>query len=370
MTNRDKYKRTFDVLVSAAPVSLRDDHMKSKKHISGLRIASAAVAAVLVVAALGYGAFAAIHHYWGRGMNAGLQATDAQQQELTDSGMAVVYPEDEDYSSMAVTHEGVTVAPDTVIVDERAAYITFTISGLALEDGEEPAYGEVYIYQGDDPNADDASLNMSGKMYDGIVCNEEGQAVYEDGSPLEVTDDGNVVCHYTDENGNLAFIIQAFPVYSTDTLLGKTVHIGFNDLGTVYKAEFTKEIDASWTFDITLPDVSSSVDFEVEQPIEGTSFTLDSISISPISLRAVYSVRGASEIHEDDLGIPEVQGVILKDGTRLPYLTDGGSEGYTDETQSAAAFTAGFDRVIDVDQVAALLVRIPGSDVAEISLGQ
>lgn len=48
---------------------------------------------------------------------------------------------------------------------------------------------------------------------------------------------------------------------------------------------------------------------------------------------------------------------MLKDGTRLPYLADGGMTGYTDETGEEAYMLSGFDRVIDVDQVTALLIR-------------
>ena len=34
---------------------------------------------------------------------------------------------------------------------------------------------------------------MSGGMYDGIVCNEEGAPVYEDGSELQFTDSGDIM---------------------------------------------------------------------------------------------------------------------------------------------------------------------------------
>lgn len=49
-------------------------------------------------------------------------------------------------------------------------------------------------------------------------------------------------------------------------------------------------------------------------------------------------------------------GVILKDGTRIPYLTNGGSLGYTDSSKKNAYHMAGYDRVIDVDEVTALIV--------------
>jgi hypothetical protein len=54
--------------------------------------------------------------------------------------------------------------------------------------------------------------------------------------------------------------------------------------------------------------------------------------------------------------------VVLKDGTRIPFLANGGSTGYTDDTMSEAYEWSGFDRVISVDQVDALLIRTEGND--------
>lgn len=80
------------------------------------------------------------------------------------------------------------------------------------------------------------------------------------------------------------------------------------------------------------------------------------IRISPIFIKVNYSVSEAPAEYEDDLGIPEVMGVVLKNGTKIPYLTNGGGLGYTDSAKSAAYQIAGYDRVIDVDEIAALIV--------------
>ena len=126
-------------------------------------------------------------------------------------------------------------------------------------------------------------------------------------------------------------------------------------------------MEGNWDFTITLPDVSSSRTIAIGQKVGDTGFTLDTIDISPISMKANYSVEEAPEEHEDDPGIPIVRGVILKDGTRLPYLTDAGSMGYTDSSKTNACHMAGYDRVIDVDEVAALIVWTSFSlDHAEI----
>ena len=341
-----------------------DNQKNSKKNTRRIKSQVAAAAAVCVLAVGGVSAVAAIHHNWGRGMSGNIQATDTEQQKLTDDGVAVVYPEKEEYEALKVTNNGVTIVPDTVIVDAQFAYLSFTISGYNLPEGEEPGFEDVNI------TSDDMGINMSGGMYDGIVCNEEGAPVYEDGSELKFTDNGDIVNHYYDENGNLEYFIQAHIAEAGDTMLGKTVKVDFKNLGSLYKTEFTDGVEGDWNFEITLPSVSSAREFDVNKAIDGTSFTLTKLEISPVSLNATYTTDNAPEVNQDDLGVPCVKGVVLKDGSRLPYLTDGGSIGYTDDSKTEAYNILGYDRVIDVDNVKALIISPTGntSDTVEVDI--
>lgn len=341
-----------------------DNQKNSKKNTRRIKSQVAAAAAVCVLAVGGVSAVAAIHHNWGRGMSGNIQATDTEQQKLTDDGVAVVYPEKEEYEALKVTNNGVTIVPDTVIVDAQFAYLSFTISGYNLPEGEEPGFEDVNI------TSDDMGINMSGGMYDGIVCNEEGAPVYEDGSELQFTDNGDIVSHYYDENGNLEYFIQAHIAEAGDTMLGKTVKVDFKNLGSLYKTEFTDGVEGDWNFEITLPSVSSAKEFDVNKAIDGTSFTLTKLEISPVSLNATYTTDNAPEANQDDLGVPCVKGVVLKDGSRLPYLTDGGSIGYTDDSKTEAYNILGYDRVIDVDNVKALIISPTGntSDTVEVDI--
>lgn len=341
-----------------------DNQKNSKKNTRRIKSQVAAAAAVCVLAVGGVSAVAAIHHNWGRGMSGNIQATDTEQQKLTDDGVAVVYPEKEEYEALKVTNNGVTIVPDTVIVDAQFAYLSFTISGYEVAEGEEPGFEDVNI------TSDDMGINMSGGMYDGIVSNEEGAPVYEDGSELQFTDSGDIVSHYYDENGNLEYFIQAHIAEAGDTMLGKTVKVDFKNLGSLYKAEFTDGVEGDWNFEITLPSVSSAKEFDVNKAIDGTSFTLTKLEISPVSLNATYTTDNAPEANQDDLGVPCVKGVVLKDGSRLPYLTDGGSIGYTDDSKTEAYNILGYDRVIDVDNVKALIISPTGntSDTVEVDI--
>ena len=245
-------------------------------------------------------------------------------------------------------------------MDERFAYMSFRISGYDAADGMEPGFETVNVYQGETPESEDAWVNMCGTMYNGILSDENGASVYEDGTPVEEYEDGSSIFHYTDGDGNMEYILQVSAADENDSLLGRTLHVEFENLGTLSKAEFIPAVEGNWKFEIILSDVSSSRNIEVRQSVEGTGFTMENISISPVSMKVDYSVSAAPAEKEDDLGIPEVKGVILKDGTRIPYLTGGGSIGYTNDSKDNAYQIAGYNRVIDVDEVAALIVLTSG----------
>lgn len=348
-----KTNQAFEMIKQEDIVSMKKTHKRRKKMF---KTQAAAAAGVCILAVSGISAAAAVHHYWGRGMNGNIQASDEQQQALTEKNIAKVYREEPDSPSLAVTINGVTIEPDTVIADERFVYMAFRISGYSVADRTEPGFDMVNVYQGDHPEDESAWVNMSGTMYDGTVLDENGALVYEDGTSVESYEDGSVISHYTDDNGNMEYIIQASAADKNDSLLGKTLHVAFKDLGTFSKATFIPAVEGVWNFELNLSDVSSTRNIKVGKKVEGTGFTMEDISISPISIQVNYSVSEAPTEHEDDLGIPEVKGVVLKDGTRISYLANPGRLGYTDNNKSNAYQIAGFARVVDVDEIAALIV--------------
>ena len=328
--------------------------------------AVAACAGLLVVGSVA--SAAAIRHIWDRGMQGTLQSTDEQQQKLTDQGIAKVIPEQTDYSDLAVTSNGVTVAPDTVITDDKFLYISFSVSGYST-DGTQPDFESASITAKDATSGTPMELNSTSSFYDGIVSDETGSPVYDDGSALEFDADGELISHYTDENGNLEYVITAFVQNQNDSILGKTVQVDFTNLGTVKKAEYTNALDGTWNFTIPLSSVSSDKTITVDQAVDGTPFTLKEINISPVSMKLSYHTDEKVEISEDTVGIPELMGVVLKDGTRYPYLAESGMNGYTDDTLTDAYTLRSFNRVIDVDDVAALLIMPVGSsEMVEIAL--
>lgn len=348
-----KTNQAFEMIKQEDIVSMKKTHKRRKKMF---KTQAAVAAGICILAVSGISAAAAVHHYWGRGMNGNIQASDEQQQVLTEKNIAKVYREEPDSPSLAVTINGVTIEPDTVIVDERFVYMSFRISGYSVADRTEPGFDMVNVYQGDHPEDESAWVNMSGTMYDGTVLDENGALVYEDGTSVESYEDGSIISHYTDDNGNMEYIIQASAADKNDSLLGKTLHVAFKDLGTFSKGTFIPAVEGVWNLELNLSDVSSTRNIKVGKKVEGTGFTMEDISISPISIQVNYSVSEAPTEKEDDLGIPEVKGVVLKDGTKISYLANPGRLGYTDNNKSNAYQIAGFARVVDVDEIAALIV--------------
>lgn len=347
----------------------RDKFNNKRKKKRLFKTQAAAVACVSILAIGGVSTVAAMHHFWRRGMQGTVQATDEQQQTLTDQGVASILSESENYEELAVTNGDVTITPETVVVDDRFAFVSFSVKGFNIGMNAEPGFETGDFYLGDDPNAKDSAVNMSGSFYDGMVCDETGGPVYDDGTPVEFSEDGDVVAHYVDKEGNLEYVVQLSVADYSDCLLGKTLHVDLTNLGTLAKADCIVAMEGQWNFAIDLPEVSSAKNLTVEKDVEGTEFELDSVELSPISIKMNYTVNGEVTIEQDENGVPDFCGVVLKDGTRLPFLGNGGMTGYTDDTMSQAYVLCSFDRVIDADQVAAILVRTgQGNDLVEIPM--
>ena len=336
---------------------------KESRFQGGFRYAqAAAIACAVLVGAGGITVTAAVvHHLWSRGMQGNIQATEEQQKDLAEQGMVTEGP---DLSNMEVTSEGITVKPTELIADGHFVHAAFQVSGYDLADGEEPCFENVVVYTGEDENAQDGWVNMSGSFYDGIVSNNNGEPVYEDGTPLE---SGDFAEHYKAEDGTLEYVMT---LYKTDTdpeesLLGQTIHVLLKNLGTVKKAEFMNGIGGTWEFDIPVSGKDAAKSWELNTALKNANVTVLSAAISPISIRVDYEVTGELQVQEDDNGLPNVGGVVLKDGSRVLYLLNGGQSGYQKGSDMQAYLLATFDRVIDVDQVQSLLFRLHAGDQPE-----
>lgn len=344
---------------------------KTGKKVRLFRNQAAVIACVLALAATGITAVAAAHYFWSRGMQGTIQATDEQQQELIEQGMATKLEQAESQpgqteqtkniqSIESVTVGDITIRPLETIVDGHFAYISFQVDGYELAKEEVPGFEFVDVSLTEGDAGEDIGVNMTSSFYDGIVADENGSPVYEDGTSLEFTKQGDIIGHYEAADGSLEYVATLHTADVNSSLIGKTAHISFENLGSSQKATVESKKSGKWEFAIPLTGQSAGKNYQIDKQLEGTVFTVDSIELSPISAKVNYTVNGEVSLDGYENGVPQFTGVLLKDGTELKYLANGGMNGYTDESMQAAYDLKTFDRVIDAEQVEAVLLRESG----------
>ncbi len=367
--NGQKQKNREEQMIEKSELMRRSNGKKSI-----FKNLSAAVIFIALLIVTGITAAAALIYSWSRGMQGEVQATPEQQQELIDQGYMTVLEEhvsgqnanqeeteqpdgqiSEHIVSPAVTDNGITVKALETICDGNFAYFSFSVEGYEVPEGMEPCFEYVDVYLGNDPEDPDNWVNMSGSFYDGIISGEDGSSVYEDGSPIAFDETGTVISHYYTEEGNLEFVFAIWPSRPEQSLIGETVHVAFRNLGTVYKALYENEQSGSWEFDITLSGQSDGVTYQVGKQVGDTVYTIESIELSPISAKMYFEKDSDAAGQEDEESELFLRGFVLADGTRMPYMFNGGG-------RRKNVVVVNFARVLDVEQVQSLIVIVSDSE--------
>lgn len=336
------------------------------------------IAVAAAVCALGTMTVCAAYLRWSKGLEAGFHATDEQKQLLEEGQYAAPLNNENSGNGEggsnnresgnssgsnngddrgSVTAQGVTITPQQSIVDRRFAWLSFQVEGYELEEGKEPCFQYVTVeVEGDK----EAVISYYSHFYNGTHRGEDGKAVYEDGSPAE----GEI---FVNADGNMEYIIMVDATqYGENGLIGKNVHVEFTDLGTVYKAGYFPDLEAVWAFDFTLKGSDEVRALSLSEPLGDSGATVIYAEISPVSIYVNYDFPlqeepieaikdGEPVMTTTFVEAPPVEGVRLKDGTLLLYITGGGAEGYLDESREVYAASYAIDRILDPDQVDALL---------------
>ncbi|MDE6742518.1 MAG: DUF4179 domain-containing protein [Lachnospiraceae bacterium] len=338
---------------------------RRKAHFSKKKILILAVVAVL---ALGSITVYAACRNWSKSLSEGMSMTEEQKAQLEEEG-AVVFPmqeqaqaqEDTVIMPQSQTCNGVTVTAVQSITDLYAAHLVFKVEGYELPEDTQPDFENLIVTV--DGNRD---CNWSGSFYDGLVTGADGMSEYADGSPINyeefcpryVRDDGSMEYWLTlvhDEKGYF---------------LGKDVHVEFENLGIVEKAEYLSdnEVQGKWNFDWNLQGTDSMYEYTLEESLGDTGAVVMRAEISPITIHVEYQfpyqTRTAQAIDENGNPVtlhkrvipPPFVGVRLKDGTVYTHLRGGGMEGYLQGTSSGVYEVINVnERIITPDQVAYLL---------------
>lgn len=284
---------------------------------------------------------------WHRGLEDMLRVSDDTKNYYQSSELF-------DTPNINVTQGDVTVTLEQSIVDTNAAYFAFRVKGFQPLTGQQPAFAAT------DYTIDDESLltNCSASFFDGLVVNNEGRAVYPDGS---IPEDYSAL-PYTDANGEMVYIIKMLS--KNGSLIGHNMKITLTDLGVYADKWGTHEVQApgTWTFEWTLKGDEHYCDFTtLNLDIGASGSKVTKVHLSPIHIQMTMDVAltlQEYEKHEDgDTFIPYFCGLKMKDGRMYELITEGGMTGYTspdpEETEYQILFA--LNRIIEPDQVASLL---------------
>jgi hypothetical protein len=330
------------------PDSKVHGHIHSKR-----KIWPVAIAATLV---LGTISASAAYLQWSRSLGEGLQVTAEQKQRLEENQMA-------SFVGQSVTQNGVTVTAEQSIVDNQYAYLSFKVEGYELEGDLQPGFADTEIVVGD--GDEELTGGWTGGFYDGLVADNNGMAIHDDGTSVSEED----FYRYVQEDGSLEYRILMMNEQK-GYYLDKPIHVELKDLGTYPgKAESITEADVegTWSFDWTLQGSEEMKTCQINTLLEDHNATVLEAELSPISFSITYNfpMQETTETVQDENGEeitvisyaepPYFTGVQLKDGTIYTSINGGGYEGYREGDSDVYECSGAFTRIIDVDQIESLL---------------
>ena len=319
-----------------------------KKYVAAALIATMTVGAVSAYAA---------YTNWSHGMKEELRISEEQQKNLEANGMAA-------FSDASVTDAGVTVTAQQSITDNYYTYLSFKVEGYSVEKGVQPDFETISV------TADGQDVSWGGRFYDGMISGDDGMVVNADGSAPETEADGSMIENYVMDDGSLEYHM-ILKSHERGFFTGKQLHVELENLGTVAKAQYFPDIEGSWKLDMTLGGADTAKYIETNEKLGDTETIVTGVELSPVSMRITYDfpkTEPRMEEFEDENG--EIQtiawpaqppfafGIRLKDGTVMKYISAGSeSTGYTNEEGQEYVVSFPLDRVIDPDQVEAVLFR-------------
>ena len=319
-----------------------------KKYVAAALIATMTVGAVSAYAA---------YTNWSHGMKEELRISEEQQKNLEANGMAA-------FSDASVTDAGVTVTAQQSITDNYYTYLSFKVEGYQVEKGVQPDFETISV------TADGQNVSWGGSFYDGMISGDDGMVVNADGSAPETEADGSMIENYVMDDGSLEYHM-ILKSHEKGFFTGKQLHVELENLGTVAKAQYFPDIEGSWKLDMTLGGADTAKYIETNEKLGDTETIVTGVELSPVSMRITYDfpkTEPRMEEFEDENG--EIQtiawpaqppfafGIRLKDGTVMKYISAGSeSTGYTSEEGQEYVVSFPLDRVIDPDQVEAVLFR-------------
>ena len=307
------------------------------------------LAAVLIFAAL---SGAAIHIFWSNALPETVNTSQEQRIEAEQSGLSSKPADNaQEGETVSATEEGVTVSVEQVLADMHNVEVVLAISGYEIPEGEFP---DIYGF-GSTLGGNEIFDSVSGAFYDGITYNENGESVYEDGTPVELDADGCLVYRFTDQEGKIRFRMNLHTQQNLDEFKGEAFNIWISNLGTGDKGQHRTDVEAKWELSWTFKGSNETRELEVNKAIGETGITLKEITLTPLEIDTVIELSEPFDGWDtlEFLNI-RLEGFRTTDGTvhnnLLPI-----KEGYIDEDLLIASQDVAANEIIDVNSVDALI---------------
>ena len=288
----------------------------------------------------------AVHTPMSRTIQADYHFTEKQAQAAEKSSLSVMLEKaskSKDWKNsgqvISATDQGITVTAVQTLVDKYRAVLVFRVDGFDLPDG---AY----------PSIEGCIISIAGKEYpcpigarifNGLVMDVvNGTATYLDGSPLEFDQDGATILRPLASDGSFEFCVdlsfpteefsgQGIPALKYLEHLNSEIVVKITNIGIENGLAHIPKAAGDWTLRWTLTGTEESKIVEPHKPIGTSGFTLLNAEITPLGCVVTmegdaYSRKGRYS-GETYYWIPQVAGVVLKDGTFVPRPAYGSGGG-------------------------------------------
>ena len=364
MTDREKIQKALAPLRASDAVVQEVLDMAERKNTNTMKKSARTLLIAAVIAVLLVGSALAVNGLaGGRGLLRYFNLTDEEIESMAETtGSPISAPIASD------THNGITLSVERSIIDADSVRAAIRIEGLTVPEGQEP-----YVYEAAVFLDGERVGSLEWSVYNGLTWTGT-DFVYDDGNPAEKNGEGDVIPRYVRADGSIELDLGLTPDNDVSgDIPGREITVQINAIGCSDHWNPENAITGPWVLTWTAEGDAAKRTWELNEPLGDTGAALRTVMLSAasVSLRYDYPEPAFTEIHEIDqdgntsvdrwiLEPPSLHGFIMRDGTECAVMTGGGRYGY-DDVNGVYTVDASLTRIIDPDEVAALVFREVGT---------